>query len=53
MGKEQRFLILSREIYTAVLFRRSLRSVNVGTFPTLVIYDAPIQFADRIKYLGV
>ena len=45
--------LFSAEKSNAVLFRRSLRRVDVGTFPTLVINDAPIQFADRVRYLGV
>ena len=37
----------------AVLFRRSLRRVDVGLYPTLRINGNPIPMTERVKYLGV
>ena len=45
--------IFSAEKSKGVLFRRSLRRVDLQSFPTLCIRDAPITMVDHVKYLGV
>ena len=43
----------SGEKSRAILFRRGLKRVDVGSFPTLRVNDEPITVANSVKYLGV
>ena len=52
MGTNE-WVYFSADKSRAVLFRRSLRRVDVGLYPTLRINGNPIPMTERVKYLGV